>query len=53
MDLEDAHKLKILSTDEVTALMLSFFDPERRGRMAGIMAMIDDRMNGWHTCVRA
>ncbi len=42
MDLEDAHKLKILSTDEVTALMLGFFDPERRGRMAGIMAMIDD-----------
>ena len=27
MDLEDAHKLKILSTDEVTALMLGFFDP--------------------------
>ncbi|MBN2166638.1 MAG: deoxyguanosinetriphosphate triphosphohydrolase [Marinilabiliaceae bacterium] len=28
MDIEDAHKLKILSTDETKALLLSFFDSE-------------------------
>ncbi len=27
MDIEDAHKLGILSTDETTALLMSFFDP--------------------------
>ena len=30
MDLEDAYKLKILSFEETTQLMLSFFDDERR-----------------------
>ena len=33
MDLEDAHKLKILSLDETSTLMLSFFGEEDRGRI--------------------
>ena len=30
MDLEDAHKLKLLSYDEIAALLLNFFDEEHR-----------------------
>ena len=33
MDLEDAHKLKILSLHEVMDLMLSFFDPDEQQRI--------------------
>ena len=33
MDLEDAHKLKILSFDETAALMLGFFDADTRSRI--------------------
>ena len=33
MDLEDAHKLKILTFDETAGLMLGFFDDETRGRI--------------------
>jgi dGTPase len=33
MDLEDAHKLKILSFDETADLMLGFFDDANRGRI--------------------
>ena len=39
MDLEDAHKLKILSFEETAALMLGFFDDINRGR---IMKRIGD-----------
>jgi len=39
MDLEDAHKLKILSLHEVMDLMLSFFDPDEQQR---IEQRIDD-----------
>ena len=42
MDLEDAHKLKILTTDEVTRLMLGFFDSSRQDHMKQIMATVDD-----------
>jgi dGTPase len=42
MDIEDAHKLKILSTDDVKQLFLSFFDDERRQRRQRIMATISD-----------
>ena len=30
MDIEDSHKLKILSFDETQNLLLSFFSPERK-----------------------
>ena len=42
MDIEDAHKLKILSTEEVLPMLLSFFDPERRERVERIMENVDD-----------
>ena len=33
MDIEDAHKLKILSFEETEELLLGFFDPETQNRM--------------------
>lgn len=42
MDIEDAHKLKILSTDEVKHLFLGFFDPERQRRCHTVMERITD-----------
>lgn len=42
MDIEDAHKLKILSTAEVIDAFLSFFDEKRRGEMRAIMDRVDD-----------
>lgn len=42
MDLEDAHKLKILSHAEVMDLMLGFFDSERREHMTEVMNGIAD-----------
>lgn len=42
MDLEDAHKLKIVSHAEVTDLFLGFFTPERRERMTASMLRLDD-----------
>ena len=42
MDIEDAHKLKILSTREVTEAFLSFFPEERRRQMECVMNTVDD-----------
>ena len=42
MDIEDAHKLKILSTPEVKQLFLAFFEPQRRARCEEVMGMIAD-----------
>lgn len=42
MDIEDAHKLKILSTDEVIPLFLGYFDDARRSHIERIMAGVDD-----------
>lgn len=44
MDLEDAHKLKILPTSEVVDTLLAFFDdnPDRRDRIAANMSRVDD-----------
>ncbi len=42
MDIEDAHKLKILSTAEVTDAFLGFFTPERRAHMLEIMDHVAD-----------
>lgn len=42
MDLEDAHKLGLLATGEVTELLLSFFEPERRSRIVDNMERVDD-----------
>lgn len=42
MDIEDAHKLKILTTEEVTEAFLSFFSPERQARMKEMMDTVSD-----------
>ncbi|MBD5219679.1 MAG: dNTP triphosphohydrolase [Bacteroidales bacterium] len=42
MDIEDAHKLKILSTAEVVDAFLSFFEPGRRAEMQATMDRVDD-----------
>lgn len=42
MDIEDAHKLKILQTHQVKQLLLNFFDDARQQRMEQVMAMISD-----------
>lgn len=42
MDIEDAHKLKILSTEQVTEAFLSYFESERRAAMEKNMARVDD-----------
>lgn len=42
MDIEDAHKLKILTTDEVLPLLLSYFDPARRSHIERVMEHVDD-----------
>lgn len=42
MDIEDAHKLRILSTGEVTDALLGFFEEERRDYMRKVMSTISD-----------
>lgn len=42
MDIEDAHKLRILPTAEVADLLLAYFDEERRQRVSDVMSRIDD-----------
>jgi len=42
MDIEDAHKLRVLATDEVIDTFMSFFPTERQGNMRAIMSHVDD-----------
>ncbi len=42
MDIEDAHKLKILSTREVIDAFMSFFPEDRREKMQFTMDAVDD-----------
>lgn len=42
MDIEDSHRLKILSTDEVRSLLLGFFDPSEQERMQRSMSRLHD-----------
>lgn len=42
MDLEDAHKLKIISNEQVTNLLLGFFDAVRQEHMKRVMDAVDD-----------
>lgn len=42
MDIEDAHKLRILTSDETKALFLAFFSPERQSRLLETMQMVTD-----------
>lgn len=42
MDIEDAHKLGILSTDETIKLFLQFFTEERQSKMQKTMLLVSD-----------
>lgn len=42
MDLEDAHKLKIVSTEKIKSLLLDFFPEERRQKILNTMQIVDD-----------
>ena len=42
MDIEDAHKLKLLTTDETKSLLLAFFEEEQRRRIETRMASLED-----------
>lgn len=42
MDIEDAHKLKILNIEEVKRLLLGFFSPEEQDHMRQSMRRLDD-----------
>ena len=42
MDIEDAHKLKILTSKETRELLLGFFDEERRRQIEGILETLND-----------
>lgn len=42
MDIEDAHKLGILSTEQVIELVLGFFEPKRVARICDVMSHVDD-----------
>ena len=43
MDMEDAHKLKIVNTRETLELMLGFFSEERKARMQRVMEHVVDK----------
>ena len=42
MDIEDAHKLKILNTEETQGLLLGFFDDERQRHIRETMLHVND-----------
>lgn len=42
MDIEDAHKLKLLNCDEVVRLFMGFFNEERIVRMQKVLDTLDD-----------
>lgn len=43
MDIEDAYKLKLLTTDETINLLLLFFDDKKRKRAKEVFDMVTDR----------
>ncbi len=43
MDIEDAHKLGILTTSETIELLMRFVDPERHQHMQSVMDLVDDK----------
>lgn len=53
MDLEDAHKLKILTTEEVKALFLAYFSPKERQHILGRMEQLIDDVNEQIVYLRA
>lgn len=43
MDIEDAHKLKLLTTDETKHLLLAFFDDEQRSTIESRLQTLEDQ----------
>ena len=43
MDIEDAHKLKILGTDEVVGLLIAFFDAKRQESIMQVVRRVADK----------
>ncbi len=43
MDIEDAHKLKLLTTEETTELLLAFFDDTQQQKIRSRLAELDDQ----------
>ncbi|HBK32565.1 MAG TPA: dehydrogenase, partial [Porphyromonadaceae bacterium] len=42
MDIEDAHKLHLITTDKAIELLLGFFDGERRDRRTKNLSLVSD-----------
>ncbi len=42
MDIEDGHKLRIISTEETIALLMRFFEPDRAEHVNNVMATVAD-----------
>ena len=42
MDIEDAHKLRLLTTEETHRLLLAFFDEERQNHIRDILSHVSD-----------
>ena len=42
MDIEDAHKLRILTTEQVKSLLLEFFEGERRDKIMDTLQLVSD-----------
>lgn len=54
MDIEDAHKLRLLSDGETVELFLGFFAPEEQGRLKAAYTSdtdVDDRIAYFRSCV--
>jgi len=42
MDLEDAHKLRIISSEKIVELFMGFFDKDRQAKMRKTMSIVND-----------
>lgn len=42
MDIEDAHKLHILTTEKTIELFMNFFPPERQAKMEKVLTIVND-----------
>ena len=42
MDIEDAHKLKIITTDETKELLMAFFSEDRQSRLRSTFQIVND-----------
>ena len=52
MDIEDGHKLKIISTEETIELLTGLFNEERKEHMREVMSNVADPTRKSSTCAR-